>query len=247
MFMIDIQCLSKTYLIKKSVSLFSSETIEITGISDVNLQVNQGEVIGIVGNNGAGKSTLLKCIAGLIHPTCGTITVMGYNPHEKSKNFLSEISFISGRRDSLLWDLPVIDSFKLHCHVYHIHKPLINTRIEQALEAFDLKTLIQRQTKTLSLGERMRIELAKATLHDPEIFILDEPTLGLDLKSQTRLRNYIKNLSSQRNRTILISSHNMDDIKSLSSRIVEIDGGQLKELRRGLEEYTQKYVNMKEA
>jgi ABC-type uncharacterized transport system, ATPase component len=227
--------------------MFLSESVEVTGVRDVSLHVNKGEVIGIVGNNGAGKSTLLKCIAGLIYPSSGSITVMGYTPHKKYKDFLSAISFISGRRDSLLWDLPVIDSFRLHCNIYRIPKFLINTRIEQAVEEFELRELIQRQTKTLSLGERMRIELAKATLHDPELLILDEPTLGLDLKSQARLRSYIKALSTQRNRTILISSHNMEDIKSLSSRIVEIEGGQLKELHHGLEEYTQKYVTLKEA
>ncbi|OZV13006.1 hypothetical protein CIW83_05520 [Tissierella sp. P1] len=231
--MIQIKNLNITYKIyKKEPGLVSSikgifkrkyEYVE--ALKCINLNIDKGEIVGLIGTNGAGKTTLLKSISGLLYPTSGEIFVNGFIPKERKNEFKKKISLVMGQRSQLIWDIAPIETFILNRDIYGINNDYFNNKLDELTKILDVGHCLQTPVRQLSLGERMKMELIAALIHDPKILYLDEPTIGLDLKSQMSLRNFIKDYASKNEVTIIITSHYMEDIVSLCDRVVMINSG----------------------
>lgn len=233
---IRVQNLSKTFQVAKKEpgiagavkSLFRSlGHIDVHAVKNVSFEVERGELVGFLGPNGAGKTTTLKLLSGLLYPTSGTAEVMGYVPWKREIPFRQKFSMVMGQRTQLWWDLPARETFALNQKIYEIPEKEFKERRDEIVELLDLKELIDTPVKKLSLGERMKAELACAILHQPEVLLLDEPTLGLDLVMQKKLRKFILDYNRRTQATILLTSHNMDDVEELCKRVMVIDDGQL--------------------
>ena len=225
--MITIDRVHKEYKVVHRKGMFRTTTTQCTALKDINLKLDSSGIIGLVGNNGAGKTTLMKLICGLIQPTAGDITVLGEIPFQKNHSLLRRLSFLSGRKDSLIWDLPVSDSLNFHGEIYKINRAQTLSRYKYLAELFDATHLLEKQGRALSLGERMKCELIKSLLHNPEILLLDEPTIGLDLTTQLAFRKYIKLANQQDKSLILLSSHNMDDISDTCTKMIGLSNGKV--------------------
>ena len=225
--MIEINNLSKDYDLRYRKGLFRTNTISKTAIQDVSLKFELPEITGIVGNNGAGKTTLMKMICGLLHPTSGKVSVLDEDPYKKNPLILKKIAFLSGRKDSLFWDLPVLDSFRLHKYIYRIDNKEFLQRYKLLSELFSAENLLHKQARSLSLGERLTCELIKSLLHNPKILLLDEPTIGLDLETQIAFRKHLKMANKEDKSIVLLSSHNMEDISNTCSRMVGLTDGKI--------------------
>ena len=225
--------LRKTYVTHKKSpglfgavkSLFTSEKTEVEAVRGITLSVEQGELVGFLGPNGAGKTTTLKMLSGILYPTSGKANVLGYTPHERRPDMLRQISLVMGNKMQLWWDLPAWDSFVVLKELYEVDDTKFKKRVEHLVEALQLTDKIHTQVRKLSLGERMKCELVAALLHSPKVVFLDEPTIGLDVVSQKRIRDFLKELHDEDNCTLLLTSHYMQDVQELCERIVVIDRG----------------------
>jgi ABC-2 type transport system ATP-binding protein len=206
-------------------SLFTREKTEVEAVRGINLSVEQGELVGFLGPNGAGKTTTLKMLSGILYPTSGTATVLNYTPHERRPDMLRQISLVMGNKNQLWWDLPAWDSFVVLKELYEVDEAKFKRRVEHLIEALQLTEKIHTQVRKLSLGERMKCELVAALLHSPRVVFLDEPTIGLDVVSQKRIRDFLKELHAEDNCTLLLTSHYMQDVQELCDRIIVIDHG----------------------
>ncbi len=211
-------------------------------VNNMNINIAEGEIVGLIGPNGSGKTTIMKMLSGLIMPTSGDIEVLNYKPFDKKIDFKKEISLVLGQKQQLWWDIPAIDNFDLNRVIYGIDKIKYNEILEELITMLKLNTLIKSPVRTLSLGERMKCELVAALIHSPKILFLDEPTIGLDLVAQKNVRDFIKNYSKKYNSTVLITSHYMEDIMQLCNRTIFIDNG-CKYYDGTLENFIQLYGN----
>ncbi len=206
-------------------SLFTREKTEVEAVKGVSLSLEQGELVGFLGPNGAGKTTTLKMLSGILYPTSGTASVLGYTPNERRPEMLRQISLVMGNKMQLWWDLPAWDSFVVLKELYEVDDAKFKRRVDHLVEALQLTDKIHTQVRKLSLGERMKCELVAALLHSPKVVFLDEPTIGLDVVSQKRIRDFLKELHEEDNCTLLLTSHYMQDVQELCDRIIVIDHG----------------------
>lgn len=225
-------------------SLFNRKYYDAKAVDDISFSIKEGELIGFIGPNGAGKTTTLKCLSGLLYPTSGKVEVLGYTPFERKHPFLKQISLVMGQKNQLWWDLPAIDSFLLNKEIYEISDSVYKKTLDELVELLDVKDILQVQVRKLSLGQRMKCELIAALIHNPRILFLDEPTIGLDVVMQQKLRDFIKEYNLRYNATILLTSHYMKDVEQLCERVIIIDHGKI--LYDGkLEDIVKKYVKNK--
>ena len=208
-------------------SFIKPEMIEMTAVDDISFDIKAGEMVGFIGANGAGKTTTLKMLSGLIYPTFGEIKVLNFIPQQRKKQFLMQISLLMGQKNQLWWDLPAIETFDLNKTIYEISNDRYNEVLNELVELLDLKDVIKMPVRKLSLGQRMKCELVASLLHTPKVLFLDEPTIGLDVVMQKRIREFIKEYNHRYNATVILTSHYMDDVKEICERILFIDHGKL--------------------
>ncbi len=208
-------------------SLVRRKTRTVNAVDGISFQVQPGEVIGFLGPNGAGKTTTLKMLAGLLYPTSGELSVLGYTPSQRQKEFLRQITLVMGNRNQLVWDIPAIDSFELNRAIYNIPEAQYRRTRDDFIELMDLQALVHKPVRNLSLGERMKVEICAALLHRPQVLFLDEPTIGLDVTMQRRIRTFIGEYNRRYDATVLLTSHYMADVEALCKRVVVIHHGQL--------------------
>jgi ABC-2 type transport system ATP-binding protein len=208
-------------------SLFRPHRVEVDAVRDVNLTLHAGEMVGFLGPNGAGKTTTLKMLSGILFPTAGTVQVLGYTPQHRRPEMLRQIALVMGNKMQLWWDLPAWDSFLVLKELYEVDDASFRKRAEALVDGLSLGDKVSTQLRRLSLGERMKCELVAALLHSPKVVFLDEPTLGLDVISQKRIREFLREMHDQEGTTILLTSHYMQDVQELCDRVVVIDHGTL--------------------
>jgi ABC-2 type transport system ATP-binding protein len=208
-------------------SLFQRETREVKAVKGVSLTIDHGEVVGFLGPNGAGKTTTLKMLSGLLHPTAGEATVLGYTPYNRQREFLRDITLIMGNRNQLQWDIPALDSFELNQAIYRIPEAAFKQTRDEFIELLDMQELVTKPVRNLSLGERMKVEIAAALLHRPKVLFLDEPTIGLDVTMQRRIREFIREYNRRYGATVMLTSHYMADVEALCKRVVVIHHGEI--------------------
>ncbi len=208
-------------------SLFNREFNIVQAVKSIDLEIKEGEIIAFLGPNGAGKTTTLKMLSGLIYPTSGEIDVAGFIPYRREKTFLKSISLLMGNRRRLNWDIPVMDSFELYKEIFEINDESYKINLKELVDLMNIDDLLNRPVRSLSLGQRMKCELVLSLIHQPKIMFLDEPTIGLDITAQRNIREFIKNYNKLYNATIMITSHNMNDIETLCNRVIIINKGQI--------------------
>lgn len=207
-------------------SLWHREYEEVKAVDDVSFTINQGEIVGFIGQNGAGKTTTLKVLSGLLYPTGGEVRVLGFNPWDRKPEFQKQFSLVMGQKNQLWWDLPAIETFLLNKAIYEIPDKQYQQTLNKLVELLDVADILNVQVRKLSLGQRMKCELIAALLHNPKVLFLDEPTIGLDVVMQKVLRDFIKAYNQEFNATVILTSHYMEDVKELSERAIIIDRGQ---------------------
>ncbi|WP_021595037.1 MULTISPECIES: ABC transporter ATP-binding protein [Actinomadura] len=202
-------------------------TRRVLAVDGVSFDIHAGEIVGFLGPNGAGKTTTLKLLTGLLHPTGGQVRVLGHVPARRRPDYLTKITLVAGNRNQLQWDLPVDDSFELNRAVYRIpHRDYRRIR-DELVEALEIGPLLRKPVRNLSLGERMKVEFTGSLLHRPAVLFLDEPTLGLDIVMQRRIRAFVGGYAARHGATVLMTSHYMADIEALCRRVIIIDGGRI--------------------
>ena len=232
---IQVTDLQKTYRVherepgvKASLwSLFARKYKNVEAVKGVSFELGPGEMVGFLGPNGAGKTTTLKVLSGLIHPTGGEARVLGHVPWRRERDFLRRISLVMGNRNQLVWDIPAMDSFVVNQAVYQIPEKQFRETLDELIELLDLGELLKKPVRGLSLGERMKCELAASLLHRPDVLFLDEPTLGVDVTMQGRIRKFIGDYNRKHGATVLLTSHYMADVTALCRRVVVIHKGLL--------------------
>lgn len=207
-------------------ALVRREKVIKDALKSVSFKIDQGEIVGLIGANGAGKTTLVKILAGIVHPTSGEATVLGFKPWERDNEYRKQMSLIMGQKAQVWWDLPALDSFLLLKEIYQIEDSLYKKNIEFLADTLMIKDQLKTQVRKLSLGERMKIELMAALLHRPRVIFLDEPTIGLDISAQKAVREFMRNYQSEFKPITILTSHYMEDIKELCPRIMIIKEGQ---------------------
>jgi ABC-2 type transport system ATP-binding protein len=213
--------------IKEGFKLFfNPKKTSHEALKNINLEIKEGEFVGLIGANGAGKTTLLKILAGLIPPSSGEARVMGQNPFDRTIEFKKNISLVMGQKAQLWWDLPALDAFDLLKAIYQIPDADFKSRLGELSQILDVERLLKTQIRRLSLGERMKMEVIGALLHWPKIIYLDEPTIGLDVLASHHLRQFLKVFNQKQKSTIILTSHNMDDIEELCTRVMIIQKGE---------------------
>jgi ABC-2 type transport system ATP-binding protein len=208
-------------------SLFRRQYDVVKAVDDISFTIEPGERVGFLGPNGAGKTTTLKVLSGLLVPTSGSVRVLGYIPSARQHAFLSQIMLVAGQKNQLLWDLPPVDTFELNRAIYGVKRSEYRERLDELVALLEIDEVVTKPTRQLSLGERMKCELAAALLHQPLLLFLDEPTIGLDVTMQTVVRRFIRTYTERYGATMLLTSHNMDDVDRLCERIIIIDHGRL--------------------
>jgi ABC-2 type transport system ATP-binding protein len=208
-------------------SLWHRETEKVPAVDGISFDMVPGEMVGFLGPNGAGKTTTLKMLSGLLHPTAGMVTVLGRIPHKREKGFLRRITFVMGQRNQLVWDIPAMDSYELNRAVYGIPAGDFRQTLGELTELLELGPLLRKPVRNLSLGERMKCEIAGALLHRPQVVFLDEPTIGLDVTMQRRIRTFLAEYNRRYGATILLTSHYMADVEALCRRVIVIHHGKL--------------------
>lgn len=206
-------------------SFLKREYREVKAVENLNLEINEGEMIGYIGANGAGKSTTVKMLTGILKPTSGEITVDGRNPNKERKKNAKNIGVVFGQKTQLWWDLPVKESFKLLKEIYEVPEKEYQERIEEFDEVLQLSEFWEQPVRKLSLGQKMRCEIAAAFLHHPKIVYLDEPTIGLDVAVKERIREFIKKMNDEESITVMLTTHDIGDIEDLCDRVVVLDEG----------------------
>lgn len=233
--MISVQHLTKHYRVHSRQagifaavrSLFHRRYDLVKAVDDISFAIAPGERVGFLGPNGAGKTTTLKVLAGLLYPTGGEVRVAGHVPFDRHPDFLRSIMLVTGQKQQLLWDLPPLETFELNRAIYDVPRARYRETLDELVSLLDLGDLIRKPTRQLSLGERMKCELAAALLHRPKVLFLDEPTIGLDVTMQGVVRNFIRTYNERHGATVLLTSHYMDDVAALCPRVIVIDHGRL--------------------
>jgi ABC-2 type transport system ATP-binding protein len=208
-------------------ALFRREYKVVRAVDDISFEIRAGERVGFLGPNGAGKTTTLKVLSGLLHPTAGEVSVAGFRPAQRDPDFLSSIMFVAGQKQQLLWDLPPAETFDLNRAIYRVPRESYRRTLDELIAVLELEPLLQKPTRQLSLGERMKCELAASLIHQPSVLFLDEPTIGLDVTMQAALRAFIRRYNEEHGATVLLTSHYMVDVAALAPRVVVIDHGRL--------------------
>jgi len=208
-------------------SLVSRKYYDAKAVDDISFEIEEGELVGFIGPNGAGKTTTLKCLSGLLYPTGGTVSVLGYKPFERKTKFLKQIALVMGQKNQLWWDLPAMESFTLNKEIYEIPDLQFKKTLDELTELLDIKDVLNVQVRKLSLGQRMKCELIAALIHSPRVLFLDEPTIGLDVVMQKKLRDFIKEYNKRFKATIILTSHYMEDVRQLCERVIIIDHGKI--------------------
>lgn len=207
--------------------LFKREYKMTAALDHVSFEIPENTLVGLIGPNGAGKTTIMKILSGVLYPTSGDVNVFGFTPFDKKREYLKQIAFIMGQKNQLLWELPAVDSFKLTQAVYELSDQTYSKTLKHLLDLLDGYTIAQKPVKTLSLGQRMKMELVNALLHQPKVLYLDEPTIGLDVVAQKTMRDFIKVYQKENHATILLTSHYMEDVRQLAERILLIYKGKI--------------------
>ncbi len=206
-------------------SLWHRDYEEIKAVDDISFTIEQGEIIGFIGQNGAGKTTTLKVLSGLLYPTHGKVRVLGFDPWDRKPEFQRQFALVMGQKNQLWWDLPAMETFLLNQAIYEIPETQFKKTLTKLVDLLDVKDVLNVQVRKLSLGQRMKCELIAALLHNPKVLFLDEPTIGLDVVMQKVLRDFIKTYNKEFKSTIILTSHYMGDVKELCERAVIIDHG----------------------
>lgn len=232
---IEVNDISKTYKISKRkggvpgmlANLFVPKYERKEAVKNISFSIEKGEMVGFVGPNGAGKSTTIKMLSGILYPDSGGINVAGYVPYKQRKEYVGRIGVVFGQKSQLQWDLPVIDSFELLKAIYSIPKDIYTKNLNRYMEMLDMGDFIKQPVRQLSLGQRMRADIAAALLHSPEIVFFDEPTIGVDVVGKESIRKFIRELNEQDNVTMIFTTHDMQDIEKTCNRLVIIDEGSI--------------------
>lgn len=250
--MIEVSHLNKSFYVAKRKSgfknavkaLVSREVVEVKALQDVSFTIGEGEMVGYIGPNGAGKSTTIKIMCGILTPDSGQCVINGRIPFKERKQHVKDIGVVFGQRSQLWWDVPVADSFELIRDIYSVDKETYEKNLKELVDLLNLGELLKTPTRSLSLGQKMRCELAASLLHDPKILFLDEPTIGLDAVSKLAVRQFIKELNKKKGTTVILTTHDMQDIEALTKRILLIGKGQIL-LDGQLQEFKQHFAHEK--
>ena len=249
---IQVKNLKKYYKVHKKEpgiggsikSLFKRKYEEVKAVDNISFKIEEGELVGFIGPNGAGKTTTLKCLSGLLYPTDGFVSVRDFIPSQRKASFLKQIALVMGQKNQLWWDLPAIETFNLNKEIYEIDDDKYQKTLKELVGLLEVEDILKVQVRKLSLGQRMKCELIAALLHTPKVLFLDEPTIGLDVVMQKKMRDFIKEYNQRYQSTIILTSHYMGDVKELCKRVIIIDKGKL--VFDGLlEEITKKYADHK--
>ena len=232
---IIVDDISKTFKVAKRNSGLKSalksfikrEYSIVEAVKNVSFEIDEGEIVGYIGPNGAGKSTTIKMLSGILLPTAGSITVDGLNPFEDRKNYVSNIGVVFGQRSQLAWDIPAEDTFDLLKDIYKLDNEKYQNTKAELIKLLNIEEVIKKPVRSLSLGQRMRCEIAASLLHEPKILFLDEPTIGLDAASKKIVRDFILRINKERKVTVILTTHDMTDIETLAKRIILIGKGQI--------------------
>lgn len=232
---ISVHHLSKYYRIHQKEAgfwgsvkaLYQRSYYDAKAVDDISFTIDEGELVGFIGPNGAGKTTTLKCLTGLLYPTSGDVKVLGYTPFDRDHAYLRQMSLVMGQKNQLWWDLPASDSFLLNKEIYSVTDARYKKTISELAALLDVEDILNVQVRKLSLGQRMKCELIAALIHTPKILFLDEPTIGMDVVMQQKLRDFVKMYNRKYNATIILTSHYMKDVEQLCDRIIIIDHGKL--------------------
>lgn len=233
---ITVQKLSKTYQVSEREGGFGAamrsfikrKYRSVEAVKDVSFAIRPGEVVGFLGPNGAGKTTTLKMLSGLLHPSSGDARVLGHTPWELKSDYLRSMTLVMGQRSRLSWDIPAADSFLLNQAIYRIPDDEYKRTLKELDEMLELEPIMKKPVRNLSLGERMKVEMAAGLMHRPQVLFLDEPTIGLDITAQARIRDFLQEYNRRSGATIILTSHYMADVTALCERVIIIHQGQLK-------------------
>lgn len=228
MSIIESKQITKKY-VKTSYDIrkpFSIQREEKTAVQGLDLTIEKGEFVGFLGSNGAGKTTFLKILSGIMHPSSGEVKVLGYTPWERDYRYLRQMAIVMGQKNQLWWDLPAIDSYNLLQAIYELPDKQYKKNLDTMVEVLDMKDLLTKRLRNMSLGERMKCELAASFLHDPKVVFLDEPTIGLDIVSSRSIRKFLKMMNEERQTTFILTSHYIGDIEELCKRVIIITKGE---------------------
>jgi ABC-2 type transport system ATP-binding protein len=198
---------------------------DVVAVGGVSFRIEPGEIVGFLGPNGAGKTTTLKMLSGLLHPTSGSARVLGFEPWQRERAYLQRMTLVMGNRNQLQWDLPVLDSFELSRAIYRLPEATFRSQRDELIDLLELAPLVDKPVRNLSLGERMKAEIANSLLHRPEIMFLDEPTLGLDVTMQRRIRSFLADFNQRHGSTVMLTTHYMADVEALCARVIVIHHG----------------------
>jgi ABC-2 type transport system ATP-binding protein len=232
---ITVDALGKTYVVPEReggvkaalASLVKRRTRSVEAVAGVSFEIGAGEIVGFLGPNGAGKTTTLKMLSGLLHPTTGTASVLGFTPWRRERDYLGRMALVMGNRNQLQWDIPVLDSYRLYQAIYRIGPEDFGARLRELTELLELGDLLRKPVRNLSLGERMKCEIAGSLLHYPAVLFLDEPTIGLDVSMQRRIRSFIAEYNARTGACVMLTSHYMADVEALCRRVIVIHRGRL--------------------
>ncbi|TML84648.1 MAG: ATP-binding cassette domain-containing protein [Actinobacteria bacterium] len=214
-------------LLAAAKSLVRRRTRDVCAVDAISFEIGAGEVVGFLGPNGAGKTTTLKMLSGLLYPSSGDATVLGHRPSQREREFLRQITLVMGNRNQLQWDLPALDSFELNRAIYRIPRNDFRPVRDELVELLDVGDLVRKPVRNLSLGERMKVEIVGALLHRPRVLFLDEPTIGLDVTMQRRIRTFLAEYNQRYGATVLLTSHYMADVEALCKRVIVIHHGRI--------------------
>jgi ABC-2 type transport system ATP-binding protein len=232
---VDVRDLVKTFAVPEreaglrhaAKSLVRRTMREVRAVDGVSFSIEPGEVVGFLGPNGAGKTTTLKMLSGLLHPTSGETRVLGHVPHRRERGFLRQITLVMGNRNQLQWDLPALDSYELNRAIYRLPRQQFTQTRDELIELLGVEDLVRKPVRNLSLGERMKVEVVGSLLHLPRMLFLDEPTIGLDVTMQKRIRAFVAEYNRRHGATVLLTSHYMADVEALCRRVVVIHHGRI--------------------
>ena len=224
---IEARDLGKTFRVRRRAGRLRRRVTDVVAVSGVTFAIEPGEMVGYIGPNGAGKSTTIKMLTGILVPSHGSVRVNGLDPSRRRTDVARNVGVVFGQRSQLWWDLPLVDSFDLLRRVYNVDEATYRAGLEELVDLLDLNELLEVPVRQLSLGQRMRGDIAAALLHDPDILYLDEPTIGLDVVSKARVRDFLARRNVERGTTVLLTTHDLDDIERLCQRVMVIDHGRL--------------------
>ncbi|NDZ78533.1 ATP-binding cassette domain-containing protein [Streptomyces sp. SID10853] len=224
---IELEALEKVFDVHRKSGFLRREKHQVRAVDGISFRVARGEMVGYIGPNGAGKSTTIKMLTGILTPSAGRIRVAGLDPSRERTKLAQRIGVVFGQRTTLWWDLPLRDSYRLAHRMYRIPDARFRENMDRCVELLDLAELLEVPVRQLSLGQRMRGDIAAALLHDPEVLYLDEPTIGLDVISKAKVRGFLRDLNAERGTTVLLTTHDLTDIEQLCERVMVIDHGRL--------------------